>query len=123
MSRAAVQVREDNREEFERELEARIVLAKFEIWDKANPDAWPLIVDEAMREVENKRRFGVRWIMENLRKVERTDRCGEPFHWPNEYAPIIARRLVREHPECKPFISLRKSRFDALMNGAKDAGH
>lgn len=82
-------------------------------WIDENPEAWRFMTIQALKSAENRRRFGigalcevVRWEMRNVR--------GDEFKLNNSYRAAFARRLVREHPEIAPYITMRKSVLDRL---------
>lgn len=91
-------------------------------WRWANcPELREAFLDFARREVEAGRRFGVQELAERLRWRDFVGRDGEEFRTDNSLLPAYARLLVLDYPACRPFITLRKSRFDALMGGGSDA--
>lgn len=89
-------------------------------WRWANcPELREAFLAFARREVEAGRRFGVKELAERLRWREFVARDGEAFKLDNSLVSCYARLLVADYPECRPFILLRKSRFDALIGGER----
>lgn len=82
------------------------------------PELRQAFLEFARNEVEHQRKFGVQELAERLRWREFVGRDGDGFKLDNSLLPAYARLLVRDYPACRPFITLRKSRFDALMGGA-----
>ena len=84
-------------------------------WRKQNPDAWEYMVALAIAEAGLKRRFSVRWLMEEARKLDFVDRAGDPFRINNCFNPVFARMIAKEHPETRDFIEFRRSKVDGLV--------
>lgn len=68
-------------------------------------------VDDA----HNGRRFSVRAVMERERWTPFYDELRKPMHLSNSWSGIWARRILREHPECRGFMVLRDSPLDVVM--------
>lgn len=83
-------------------------------WMRANPDAVRYIERRALEETEAKRRFSVRLLLEEARKRGFSDREGNRTKINNVIAPAVARALIREHPEVRPFVKLRRSMVDEV---------
>lgn len=77
---------------------------------------WPTIrkqcIERARREVEAQRPFGMQLLLEQLRWREFVERDGSAWRINNTLAPAWARMLLRDYPEARPYLELRKSRFD-----------
>lgn len=90
-------------------------------WRWANcPELRDAFIGFARREVEAGRRFGAQEIAERLRWNEFVGQDGEGFRLNNALVAAYVRLLIRDFPECRPFVTLRRSRFDALMEGVAD---
>lgn len=74
----------------------------------------PVFVGMAAREVEAERPFTIQYLMEQLRRAPRVGRDGVDVAVNNTYAPAYARLLLRDCPECRPYLVTRKSRFDGM---------
>ena len=95
--------------------EAKLWANRCARWRAANTQAWGYMVRTAKTEAEHGRRFSFTWVAEQTRRKSFVDAAGEPFKINNNIIPMLARDLVREHPELKPYmLRLRKSRFDRL---------
>lgn len=49
-----------------------------------------------------------------IREHDIADSHGEMFKVNHNYVPVFIREMVKKHPDLKPHIKLRKSRFDAF---------
>lgn len=82
---------------------------------------WPIIRDrcvaKAAREVEAKRPFSAQWVFEDIRRCSFIGRDGVDFRVNNSYIAAYTRMLIRDYPECRPYIKLRRSRFDEFAEG------
>lgn len=85
-------------------------------WESVGPTVKAI----ALREVEAKRRFTMQYILEELRRRPRVGRDGADVAVDNSYAPAYARLLLRDCPECRPYLETRRSRFDRFVNGECD---
>lgn len=88
--------------------------AKCADWMDANPDALRYIERRALEETAAGRRFSVRLLLEEARRKDFTDRRGHGTRINNVIAPALARRLVKAHPEVRPFVKLRRSMVDEI---------
>lgn len=79
-------------------------------WESVGPTVKAI----ALREVHAKRRFTIQYIMEDLRRRQHVGRDGLDVAVNNSCAPAYARLLLRDCPECRPYLVTRKSRFDRL---------
>jgi hypothetical protein len=83
-------------------------------WMGSNPDAMRYIERRALEETAAGRRFSVRLLLEEARKRGFSDREGRGTKINNVIAPAVARALIREHPEVRPFVKLRRSMVDEV---------
>lgn len=81
-------------------------------WIRENPDAWAWIVGEAVKEARAERRFSPRYLAESLRSKDFVSADGSSSTVSNNLTPSLARHLVEQHPEVKPWMELRRSRCD-----------
>lgn len=86
-------------------------------WIKDNPDLWSKFKSYALHEADQKRRVSVQWLLEDSRKHDYVNRNGEPCKINNSIAPVLARELLKECPEVRPYLEVRRSRFDGHDNG------
>lgn len=89
-----------------------LIAARADAWVDANSTAWSFMVDFAEQRVEAGICFGMQEIFERLRRAKPLDSVGDDFGLNNSFEPYLARRLVREVPATKSYITLRRSRFD-----------
>lgn len=83
-------------------------------WRERNSGAWGYMVSLAIRETKAKRRFSADWLIQSARKRDFATDDGSKFAINNSYSPAFSRMLVKEYPECTPFIELRKSKLDEV---------
>ena len=81
-------------------------------WIKDNPDLWSKFKSYALNEAGHKRRVSVQWLLEDSRKHDYVNQNGEPCKINNTFAPVLARQLLKECPQIKPYLEVRRSRFD-----------
>lgn len=84
------------------------------LWVDENPDAWAFMASLALREARARRRFGVKWLIEEARRKDFADASGGRTRISNTLAPAFARILVEEHPECRAFVVLKHSVLDEV---------
>ena len=76
------------------------------------PELWVFIENRAMEEVAAERRFSMRALMEEARKIEWTRKNENCMRINNTLQPAFSRLLLQKHPEAAPFIELRKATCD-----------
>ena len=86
-------------------------------WISQNPDLWSKFKSYALHEADQKRRVSVQWLLEDSRKHDYVNQNGEPCKINNSIAPVLARELLKECPEVRPYLEVRRSRFDGHDNG------
>lgn len=89
------------------ELEARA-----RSWIEANPSAWSHMVEEIRADVEAKRHWAMRRLIEEARTYDLVDANGEPFRVNNVLESALARIVCEEIPETREYVSLRMSVFE-----------
>lgn len=77
----------------------------------------PVVKAIALDEVKAQRRFTFQFIMEELRRRPRVGRDGADVAVNNTFAPAYARLLLRDCPQCRPYLETRRSRFDRFVSG------
>ena len=93
-----------------KKLKASRVIA----WVESNPQVEQLFERHALAEVNAGRKFGGNAIAERVRWYDLVSTSGEPVKIPNDAVPLLVRRLVAKHPDARPYVTLRRSMFDAL---------
>jgi len=81
-------------------------------WIDANPEAWEFMVSQARASARACRRFGIGSLCEHVRWhmfIEGVD----GFALNNNHRAAFARRLIKEVPECEPYITTRSSVLDS----------
>ena len=81
-------------------------------WIADNPEAWDYMTDQALVSARNGRRFGIGALCEVVRWKMRNVEGRTGFKLNNSHRAAFARRLVKEHPEIAPYISMRSSVID-----------
>lgn len=84
------------------------------MWIEANPEAWRMACDAATHYASEGRHFSMRFVMELVR-MEAPVNDSTPYKVPNNCIPAFTRFMVNQHPECRPFVTLRRSRFDEFF--------
>lgn len=80
------------------------------------PELWSFIERRALEEeVAAKRRFSMRAIMEEARKVDWTRTDGDPMRVNNSLQPAFSRLPLADHPEAAPFIEVRRAACDGMQ--------
>lgn len=87
-------------------------------WAVRNPNAWDVMCGIAVQKAEAGQRVGMQDLVEYIRWHEFTDVDGKPTKVDNNLSPALARLLCQERPVVRPYMELRRSRFDA--NGSED---
>lgn len=101
------------REETARERAERIA-KEADAWVSRHGDAWNYIVGMCVTEAEHKRTVSMQLAAEQVRKLDFASFQTPYGNINNKFRAALARRLVREHPEVKPYIELRRSALDLL---------
>lgn len=92
-------------------------LAAFREWLRENPRAYTFGERFAINVLDAGQHTSGRAIVEHLRRHEFTDEHGRPTRISNDYAAIIARKFLREHPQYVDRMQLAACVFDVLMAG------
>lgn len=80
-------------------------------WVEDNPDAWAYMTSQAVSSANAGRRFGIGSLMEHVRwHMFAEGRTG--FKCNNNHRAALARRIIAEHPEVRPYIKTRDSVCD-----------
>ena len=101
-----------------RKLDSREVndLNAARAWRALNPRIWADWVAAALDAAKQERRFSIQHLMEQTRAHDHVNDVGGDVVTNNTHAPIFARMIATEHPETRPFIELRQSRFDKYFD-------
>lgn len=94
---------------------AESTLNRFYQWREDNPQAWAFAEAIALNKAARGQRVSVRALVEAIRAHDLADVDGRPPKPNNDYAPIVARVLIIEHPEVSPHVERRRSVYDALL--------
>lgn len=92
--------------------EAMVAMA--DKWVRDNPDAWREMGDMASGLASEGRRFSMETLVQEARYSMRTKGFSQGFKVNNNMRSALARRLVRERPECGKFVEMRGSKVDWL---------
>ena len=84
---------------------------KADEWVMKNPEAWMRIRCEAVNRTEQKRRFGIGELCEQVRWHMHAEGVDD-FKVNNTHRAALARRLIAEYPPCRPYIETRSSVCD-----------
>ena len=81
---------------------------RYLIWRKENGDVLRVIKQHCLRLYREKRRFGLRLVINYVRFNEYFSQYrDEPYRISNNHTPYIARELLGEYPEMKEYLSIR----------------
>lgn len=86
-----------------------------ESWIKANPIIWRSVKDMARSRARQGRRVSMKRIIEDLRDMYGVTWQTEDFKLTNSVTSALARFLVRECPEVKDQICLKRSKVDRFF--------
>lgn len=95
--------------------DGRRKLASFRTWLRDNPRAYAFGERFAIDALDAGQHTSGRAIVEHIRRHEFTDENGEPTSISNNYAAIIARKFLRDHPQYAGRMELRPCVFAVLM--------
>lgn len=79
------------------------------------PELWEFIERRALEEVAAQRRFSMRSIMEEARRIDWTRTDGDPMRVNNNLQPAFSRLLLHDHPEAAPYVEVRKASCDGML--------
>ena len=96
------------------------LLNRAQEWRRVNTRLWHDLEAWALNEAAHERRFGVQDFIEAVRWRDHVNDLGEPVKVNNSYEPLFARFLVADYPELRPWVELRRSRWDDVL-GVLDA--
>lgn len=85
------------------------------LWRENNPDMWRFIENCSLNEAQHKRRFSMRWVVDEARRKSFVDGEGNPAKVGNTLVPAFARMVVADHPEVRSYIVLNRSRVDGEL--------
>lgn len=97
------------------ELRALDLAYRARLWIDENPDAWAFMVSRALHEAKAHRRFGSKQLVEEARRKDFADVRGRRTRISNTLTPAFARILAAEHPECRPFVTMKPSAVDGAL--------
>ena len=91
-------------------------------WIRTFPQPWAYVCDYLAMEFAAGHRISMQTAWEDLRAKEWSGTKGERFGLNNDLRPVLARILLREHPEYKGKLEIRRSQsLDAVMGfGGED---
>lgn len=78
-------------------------------WIENDPTAWAFIKREALRKARNGQMFGMHGLCDKVRNGDFSDNGGMPTKVNNNIVAALARILISEHPEVRPYMTLRHS--------------
>lgn len=87
--------------------------AQADEWVRKNPDAWAYIRNEAVRRVDQGKRFGIGELCEQVR-WHMSANGDKDFKLNNNYRAAFARRLIDEYPPCREYLKTRDSAVDLV---------
>lgn len=101
---------------------ARMWAARGRLWRTECPEAWQGFERISASCVAEQRDLSGDMLSDLVKSKDFTNhRTGKGVTLNNTLLPYIVRVLLREHPELRPYVKLRRSFFDALFGGDRDA--
>lgn len=91
------------------------LLGRLHAFLRLNPGFWPAFKDKATAQAKATGYICGRQVLDELRRERFIKPDGEQYRLRNEYEPILARLFRLACPEHADAITLKKSRFDALV--------
>lgn len=85
-------------------------------WVRLNPDLWDELQCWAVSNARAGRPFALREWIERVRWHDRVNGAGGDVKIRNEFSTVFGRMLVNKFPVVRPFISLKKSKYDFMLN-------
>ena len=82
---------------------------------QAYPQIWPKVEQMARQAVAEGRTISTRDLMAGFRSLDLMA-DGKPLHLSNDHSAIWSRRLVKQHPEWKSHIRMKKSWVDRVVD-------
>lgn len=80
------------------------------LWINEHHDRWMFMTSLAIQEVRGKRKFGMKWLIEQCRRKDFAGKMAS-----NTLAPAFSRILIDEHPECRRYMVTRHSMIDEVQ--------
>ena len=80
-------------------------------WVRRNYEAWTWMRCQAVKYTEQRKRFGIGELCEQVRWHMQAEGV-DGFKVNNNYRAALARRLIAEYPPCRPYIKTRDSVVD-----------
>lgn len=82
-------------------------------WRGNNSELWASEVEAwAVGEAAAGRRFSVQAAIQRIRWKDRVDDNGNDVQVNDHFCPIWSRILVKLHPEIRPFLTLKRTKWD-----------
>lgn len=91
-------------------------------WIKANPSLWQKFADYALDQAANEGHISVAWLAEDVRNHDYVNRISDPVKLNNNFKAVFARLLIKRYPHVRPFITIRKSGYDHLLDEGNENG-
>ncbi|MDD6729758.1 MAG: hypothetical protein PUE02_02395 [Eggerthellaceae bacterium] len=96
-------------------------VARYQSWRGINGQAYRFAERLALEEAANKRRVSGQWLVAQIRAKDIVDDQGNPCRPNNDYAPLIVRELIANHPEVANLVERRTAIYDRLLATGGDA--
>jgi hypothetical protein len=96
-------------------------VARYQSWRGINGQAYRFAERLALEEAAGKRRVSGQWLVAQIRAKDIVDDQGNPCRPNNDYAPLIVRELIANHPEVANLVERRTAVYDRLLATGGDA--
>lgn len=87
------------------------------VWIGRNQELWHELEQLALESTRLSRRFSVRCWAEEVRWRRRVECRDEAYKIDSRLLTVFIRLLLRRHPECAPYLEIRRSAWDCLLPG------
>lgn len=82
-----------------------------EEWIKENPEIANLFLKFAQEMARRGEKFGVNFLRERIRWECPSVANGDRFKFRNDFAPYVARWLIKQDPSLEPFMTFRETKW------------
>ena len=97
-------------------MSAQMMVDYAKKWTENNPSAWRYIREYADDCIENNRRFSIQKACEYLRDSKLVLNLDGDYKINNSLTAPLTRMLVKDKPELKPLVDMRRSKTDRFFH-------
>lgn len=97
-------------------LTAEEMLGKCNAWIANNPRAWRYLKTKARESIRYRTRFSIKRELERLRDSGLVRLTDDAYKISNSYSAVLVRLLVKEMPRLYPYVTVKKSKVDGVLD-------